>query len=126
LSRSGFAGDKAARDLQVRMLLHARSEGFGAVYGVIKRKKREGKRREQEVKSEKQKKVNINSQFFQRRLDIRKFEEDGPVRDMLIVKHEADAPDNGREADVLGTGQVVQDNLWFGLGGHVVLCSAML
>jgi hypothetical protein len=29
------------------MLLHARSEGFGAVYGVIKRKKREGKRREE-------------------------------------------------------------------------------
>ena len=59
------------------------------------------------MKSEKQKKVNINSQFFQRRLDIRKFEEDGPVRDMLVVKHEADAPDNGREADVLGIGQVV-------------------
>ena len=41
---------------------------------------------------------------------------------MLIVKHEADAPDNGREADVLDTGQVVQDNVGLGLGGHAVLC----
>jgi hypothetical protein len=45
-----------------------------------------------------------NSQSFQRGLNVRKFEEDGPVRDMLVVKHEADAPDNGREADVLGAG----------------------
>ena len=39
---------------------------------------------------------------------------------MLIVKHEADAPDNGREADVLDTGQVVQNNVGLGLGGHAV------
>ena len=63
------------------------------------------------------------SQPFQRGFNIRKFEEDGPVRDMLIVKHEADAPDNRREADVLGAGQVVQNNLGLGLGGHVVLRS---
>ena len=42
---------------------------------------------------------------------------------MLIVKHEADAPDNGREADVLGAGQVIQNNLGLGLGGHIVLRS---
>lgn len=40
---------------------------------------------------------------------------------MLIVKHEADAPDGWREADVLGAGQVVQNNLGLGLGSHVVL-----
>ena len=62
------------------------------------------------------------SQLFQRGLDIREFEEDGSVRDMLIVEHEADAPDNGREADVLGAGQVVQNDLRLGLGGHVMLC----
>ena len=62
------------------------------------------------------------SQPFQRGLDIREFEEDGSVRDMLIVEHEADAPDNGREADVLGAGQVVQNDLRLGLGGHVMLC----
>ena len=42
---------------------------------------------------------------------------------MLIIKHEADAPDNGREADVLDTGQVVQNNVGLGLGGHAVLRS---
>ena len=41
---------------------------------------------------------------------------------MLIVKHGADAPDGGREADVLSAGQVVQNKLGLGLGGgHVVL-----
>jgi hypothetical protein len=45
---------------------------------------------------------------------------------MLIVKYEADAPDSGREADVLGAGQVVQNNLGLGLGGHVVLRSLKL
>lgn len=40
---------------------------------------------------------------------------------MLIIKNEADAPDGGREADVLGTGQVVQNNLGLALGGHIVL-----
>ena len=64
-----------------------------------------------------------NSQPFQRGLNIRKFEEDGLVRDILVVKHEADTPDNGREADVLGAGQVVQNNLGLSLGGHVVLHS---
>ena len=42
---------------------------------------------------------------------------------MLIVKHKADAPDNRREADVLGTGQVVQNDLGLGLGSHFVLRS---
>jgi hypothetical protein len=42
---------------------------------------------------------------------------------MLIVKHEADAPDSGRETDVLGAGQVVQNNLGLDLGGHIVLRS---
>lgn len=62
-----------------------------------------------------------NLQLFQRGLNVREFEEDGPVRDMLIVKHKTDSPDSGREADVLGAGQVVQNNLGLGLGGHVVL-----
>jgi hypothetical protein len=71
------------------------------------------------VKDAKQKKGEIyDSQPFQRGLNIWKFEEDGPVRDMLIVKHKTDAPDNGREADVLGAVQVVQTNLGLGLGGH--------
>jgi len=67
-------------------------------------------------------KVN-NSQPLQRGLNIRKFEEDGLIRNVLIVKHEANAPDNRREADILGACQVVQNNLGLGLGGHVVLCS---
>jgi hypothetical protein len=62
-----------------------------------------------------------NSQSFQCELDIRKFEEDGPVRDILIVEHETDAPHSGREADVLSARQVVQNNLRLGLGGHIVL-----
>ena len=60
-------------------------------------------------------------QFLRCRLNVREFEEDGRVRDMLVIEHEADAPDSGREADVLGTGQVVQDNLRLSLGGHVEL-----
>ena len=61
-----------------------------------------------------------NSQGFERGLDIWKLQEDGPVRDLLVVQHEADTPDGGREADVLGAGQVVEDNLSFVLGCHVV------
>jgi hypothetical protein len=64
-------------------------------------------------------KEGYHSQPFQRVLDIRKFEEDGPVRDTLVVKHEADAPDNRGEADVLYAGQVVQNDLRCGLGGHL-------
>ena len=75
------------------------------------------------MKGEKAEEGAYNSQPFQRGLNIRKFEKDGLVRDMLIVKHKADAPDNGREADVLGASQVVQNNLRLGLGGHVVLRS---
>lgn len=52
-------------------------------------------------------------------LDIRKFEEDGPVRDTLIVKHETDTPDSRGEADMLSAGQVVQNYLGLGWGGHV-------
>jgi hypothetical protein len=114
-------GTRPLGKFQVRRLLHARSEGFEAVHWDTKRKKREGKGAGGEER--KAKEGEYNSQPFQRGLNIRKFEEDGPVRDMLIVKHEADAPDNGREADVLGAGQVVQNNLGLGLGGHVVLRS---
>lgn len=62
-------------------------------------------------------------QPFQRGLNVGKFEEDRPVRDIFIIKHEADAPDNRREADILDAGQVVQNNLGLGLGGHVMICS---
>jgi len=57
-------------------------------------------------------------QPFQRGLNIRKFKEYSPVGDFLIVKHEADAPDNGGEADALSTGQVVQNNFGFLLVDH--------
>jgi hypothetical protein len=60
-----------------------------------------------EVKKRKEKQGEYNSQSFQCGLNIWKFEEDGPVRNTFIVKHEADTPDNWREADVLGGGQVV-------------------
>ena len=120
-SRSGFARDQAAREFHVRRLLNARPEGFEAVHWGIKTKKRKGKGAGGEER--KAKEGEYNSQPFQRRLNIRKLEEDGPVRYMLIVKHEADAPDSGREADVLGAGQVVQNNLGLGLGGHTVLRS---
>jgi hypothetical protein len=89
------------------------------LYWDTKRKKRKGKGAGGE--EQKPKEGEYNSQSFQRGLNIRKFEKDGPVRDMLIVKHEANAPDSWREADVLGAGQVVQNNLGLGLGGHVVL-----
>lgn len=87
-------------------------------------KRKKGRAREENGARGEERKVKEtedNSQSFERRLNIRKFEKDGPVRDLLIVKHDADAPDNRREADVLGTGQVVQDNLRLGLGGHSVL-----
>jgi hypothetical protein len=79
------------------------------------------KGRKQAVKDEQQKMSNSNSQLFQRRLDVWKFKEDSLVRDLLIVKHEADAPDGGREADILDTCQVVQYNLGVGLRSHFVL-----
>lgn len=63
----------------------------------------------------------INSQPFQHRLNIRKFEKDGPIRDLLIVEHYADAPDDGRKADVLGAGQVVKNNPRLSLSSHVVV-----
>jgi hypothetical protein len=86
--------------------------------------KKEEKGREDAIgENGKLKKREYNSQPLQRGLNIRKFKKDGPVRDILVVKHEADAPDNGREADVLVAGQVVQNNLGLGLGGHVVLRS---
>ncbi len=52
----------------------------------------------------KAKEVRFNSQSFQRGLNIRKLEEDGFVRNILVIQHKADAPDNGREADVLCAG----------------------
>lgn len=87
----------------------------------IKRKKREGKGAGGAEGKERE--GEFDSQPFQRGLNVRKFEKDGPVRDMLIIKHEADAPNNGREADVLDTGQVIQDNFGLNLGGHAVLRS---
>jgi hypothetical protein len=72
------------------------------VYWDIKRNKREGKGAGGEER--KAKESEYNSQSFQRRLNIWKFEEDGSIRDMLIVKYETDAPDSGREADVLRAG----------------------
>lgn len=72
------------------------------------------------MKREKQKR-GYESQDLQRGPDIWKFEEGGPVRDALVVGHTADTPDNGREADVLGTGQVVQNNFVLSFGGHVAL-----
>lgn len=53
------------------------------------------------------------------RFNIWELEKYGPVRDTLIIKHKSDAPYSGREADILGACQVVQDNLGFGLGGHI-------
>jgi hypothetical protein len=63
-----------------------------------------------------------DSQSFKRRLNIWEFEEDGPIRDIFIVEHKADSPDNRREADVLDAGQVVQNNLRLSVCGHFVLC----
>ena len=60
-----------------------------------------------------------NSQSFQRRFNVRKLKENSIVRNIFIVEHEANAPDNGREADVLSTGQVVQNDIGFGVGGHL-------
>ena len=82
------------------------------MYWEHKRNKKKGNRRHQlEAKLEKLQKGVYNSQRFQRGLNVRKFEEVGHVRNSLIVKHEADAPDNWREADVLGAGQIVQNNI---------------
>jgi hypothetical protein len=75
------------------------------VHWNIKGKKR--KERGAGGEERKAKEGEYNSQLFERGLNIRKFEEDGPIRDLLIVKHEADAPDHRREADVLGAGQVI-------------------
>jgi hypothetical protein len=58
-------------------------------------------------------------QPFERGLNVRKFEKDSVVWDVLVIKHEANAPHNGRETDVLGAGQVVQNNLGLDLVGHV-------
>lgn len=63
----------------------------------------------------------MNSQCFQRRFNIGKFEEYGLVRDLFIVQQKADAPHYRREANVLGAGQVVQHNLWVRLGCHICL-----
>lgn len=49
----------------------------------------------------------VHLQPLQRGLDIWKFKESSPVRDTFVVEHEAYAPDDGREADILGAGQVV-------------------
>jgi hypothetical protein len=110
-------GTKPLEDCRSEYFL-TREEKVRRLSGGIQKGRREGKRsgRTKSIEGE------YISQPFQRGLDIREFEEDGSVRDMLIVEHEADAPDNGREADVLGAGQVVQNDLGLGLGGHVVLC----
>jgi hypothetical protein len=53
-------------------------------------------------------------------LNIWEFEKNGSIRDLLIVKHEAGAPDGGGEADIFGASQVIENNLGLGLCGHVV------
>ena len=62
-----------------------------------------------------------DSQPIQCRFNVRKLKEDGTVGDLLVVEHEADPPYDGREADVLSAGQIVQHNLGLILGGHAVL-----
>lgn len=62
-------------------------------------------------------------QLFQGRFDVWELEEDGLVCDFLVVEHHPDTPDNGREANVFGAGQVIQYNLWLACGRHVVMMS---
>ena len=50
-------------------------------------------------------------QRSERRLNVWHLEKDSLVRNPLVVEHQSDAPDSGREADVLDTSQIVQDNL---------------
>jgi hypothetical protein len=64
--------------------------------------------------------VEEDLQSFQSRLNVRKLEKDGSVRNLLVAEQEPGAPDDGRETGVLGAGQVVEDDLGLGLGGHVV------
>lgn len=52
-----------------------------------------------------------NLQLFQRRLNVWKFEEYGLIRNTLIVKHKADTPNCGGEADILDACKVIQDNI---------------
>lgn len=63
----------------------------------------------------------FNLQSFERRLDIRELKERCLIWDTLIVEHHANAPDDRREADILGAGQVVKDNFGFGKGSHIEL-----
>jgi len=99
------------REAQYGRLRHAAIGGLWG--GVLRYKGRKGKGRKGKGREgkgaggEERKAKAVNLQPFQGRLNIRKFEKDGPVRDLLIVKHEADAPNTGREADVFGAGQVV-------------------
>lgn len=46
-------------------------------------------------------------QVFQGGLDIRELEEDGFIRNVFVVEHEADAPDDGGETDAYGGGEIV-------------------
>lgn len=108
---SGFGRDQTTKAFKVSRFIYAYEDITG------KRTKAE----RSEVKNNKEKRKQ-NSQALQGGLNIREFEEDGPVRDLLIVEHKADTPDNRREADVLGAGQVVQNNLGLALGCHVALC----
>ena len=62
---------------------------------------------ELEVKEETAQNDEYYSQPFQSRLNIWEFEEDGFVRNTLIIKHKADPPDHRREANILGAGQVI-------------------
>jgi hypothetical protein len=65
-----------------------------------------------------------DSQPFQCRLNIWEFKENGSIRDLLIVKHEAGPPDSGREADIFSASQIVKNNLGLSLRGHVELETA--
>ena len=69
----------------------------------------------------KRKESGYDSQLLQRGLDVRKFKEGGPVRDLLVIEHETDAPYSGREANVLDARQVVKNDIGINLSGHIVL-----
>lgn len=62
-------------------------------------------------------------QLLQAGLNIRKFEEDCCVRDTFVVEHEADSPDDRREAHILGASQIIENNFWFEIVGHLALVS---
>lgn len=65
--------------------------------------------------------LSFNSQAFQRRFDIWELDEDSLVGDSLVIEHQTDGPDGGAEADTLGAGQVIENDVFLILRGHYVL-----